>query len=809
MKSKIRYDVETLRIVHREDKRYIKIEGWCYLENASNLTYKVEIDHADKDFFIEHLHRSDIANNVLEILDNKVGFRIYIFFDEINDSFRLFVEADGTQYDLVTLTSAKVKEMEVSKSIDYYIDTIRWNADSGCCNVGGWAVSNVSKINFKVQNIKGNTVDHTIQMINRYDLERIGILDKEHTLCGFRLNFIGNPKEKYYLVCEDEKDTIKEELPALDSSTFGLVQSYFKALNMSNLKKAMRYLKQKGVSGFVERIKQGPNGVKFRYADWFDEHKATEEELEKQRTTSFSYSPKISIIVATFNTAEEYLKEMIDTVVNQTYSNWELCIGDGSTNSFVEEYVEAHYSQEKRIKFKKLEKNYGISGNMNGALSLATGDYVALYDHDDLLTPDALYEVVKALQEYHYDIVYTDEDKLDNDRKELMDPHFKPDFSIDLLRSQNYICHFLVVNKKIVDSIDGLNREFDGSQDLDYVLHCSEKANGVHHIPKILYHWRMHPQSTAQNPESKMYCYEAGARAVQAHLDRIGVKGTAEMMPKPLYGMYRVRYELEDAPKVSIVLINEHGSHVNLLISSLINENSYKNIEIIVIDPDKHMIRDEKNVFVYPWNEKINVSKMYNFGVSQSNGEYILFLRDTMNVLDKDALKEMVSCMKRDEVGVIGGKVLDEDNTIQHAGVIYEKDGSIKYPFVGQDNSSDGYMCHPKVYCNYSAVSSMCMLVKASLFKSLNGFNEEYSISFYDLDFCLRAVPSSLIVYDGFSIWQNKSKNLVFGYDVENKDMNLVLHEYDIFRDSHKELFAKGDPYYSPNFDYDKEPFLL
>jgi glycosyltransferase involved in cell wall biosynthesis len=259
----------------------------------------------------------------------------------------------------------------------------------------------------------------------------------------------------------------------------------------------------------------------------------TKKELKLQQETKFGYTPKISIVVAAFNTPLAYLAEMIDAVRDQSYGNWELCISDGSTNSFVEDYVAQNYGNDPRIKYTKLDKNYGISGNMNAAMDLATGDFIALYDHDDLITPDCLFEIVQSMQETRHDVVYTDEDKLNDATKGFMDPHFKSDFNLEQLCSHNYITHFFVVSREIVDKIGKLDSSMDGSQDHDFILRACEQAQSIHHIPKILYHWRMHPASTAMNPESKLYCYEAGKRAVQAHLDRCHIDAQCELMPRP------------------------------------------------------------------------------------------------------------------------------------------------------------------------------------------------------------------------------------------------------------------------------------
>ena len=312
-------------------------------------------------------------------------------------------------------------------------------------------------------------------------------------------------------------------------STVGFIKQGIKKTNPRTVKKVVQYIRVNGVRGLKAYIIQGVNRIEKPYAEWFTENLPSREELDQQRKTVFDKQPKISIIVPTYRTPEVFLREMMDSVVNQTYGNWELCIADGSEgDSVVEAILEDYTKKDSRIKYRLLEKNLGIADNTNAALELATGEYIGLFDHDDILAENALYEIVNALQEDDYDILYTDEDKISGDGKEHNDPNFKPDFSMDLFRSHNYITHFFVVKHSIMNKIEGFRSEYDGSQDYDLMFRCIENSEKIKHIPMILYHWRIHQNSVAGDPASKMYAYDAGKRAIEAHLKRMNIAASVE-----------------------------------------------------------------------------------------------------------------------------------------------------------------------------------------------------------------------------------------------------------------------------------------
>ncbi len=366
------------------------------------------------------------------------------------------------------------------------------------------------------------------------------------------------------------------------------------------------------------------------YGPWYENYKPTEQELGKQRERRWQYTPRISVVVPAFRTPEKFLREMIESLQAQTYGNWELCIVDASPEDASMEFTLKEYSSnDGRIVWKKLAENKGIAENTNAAFAMATGDFIGLLDHDDLLAPNALYEIVSALEkDSKIDVFYTDEDKVNIDLTEHFQPHLKPDFNIDLLRSNNYICHFFVVSKTIVDKIGGFRKEFDGAQDYDFIFRCVEAAECVYHIPEILYHWRTHQASTADNPASKMYAYDAGKRAIEGNLRRNGIM--ANVSHTKDFGFYRVKYTVTEEPLVSILIPNKDEKEtLENCIESIISKSTYQNYEIIIIENNsqtdeifsyyKELSRNPR-IRLIKWEKPFNYSAINNYGLVKRRG---------------------------------------------------------------------------------------------------------------------------------------------------------------------------------------------
>lgn len=817
----LKYRIERFEFHDLKTKQFITILGYCYQENNETVEYSVKLDGKEVDFELFRPGREDIINGYdLGFKNTHIGFRLTVPCDIETTSIEVNAYTDTLSECILNYDQRKINKYRDKRGIRSYIDEFSYNEETKTYQVKGWAFSYEKEpITFSILNAAGKEVEFDYKSKGRVDLYSLSMVDEDQIDCGYTIKWKGNAKEKYSFVLKTKnyqsKEILQEKTPS--QNVLSKVPKLFKMLSYQHFKNGFRILKKKGFSGVIDRIVHGSSNWA-EYDEWFNATKVTEEELERQRNTEFEFAPMISIIVATFNTKEEYLKEMIDSVRNQSYSNWQLCIGDGSTNDSVEKYVKEHYGDDSRIVFKKLEKNYGISGNMNGALELVTGDYVGLFDHDDLLTPDCLYEFVASMQEVHHDCVYSDEDKLNDKTKKFEDPHFKPDFSIDLLCSHNYITHFFVVNMDIVRKVGGMRSEYDGSQDHDFIFRCVEQANSVHHVPKILYHWRMHPLSTAMDPESKMYCYTSGKKAIESHFKRIGIDATVEMLPRPLYGMYHCKYTVKDHPLVSILIPNyNHKDLLKGCIESLMNVNTYSNMEIVIVENNsteqeifdyyKELEETYSNVKVIYYEGDFNYSKINNYGVKYTHGEYILFLNNDTKVIEPDSIEDMLGVCQREDVGAVGAKLLYEDDTVQHCGVVVGYHGYATAAFSLIDRNDFGYMGRPRVSWDVSAVTAACLMTKREIFDEVGGFDEDFKVACNDVDLCLKIRSlNKWIVEDVFSVWyhyESKSRGLE---DTPEKQARFQS-EIARFQKKWPEILKNGDPFHNPNFDLDKGPF--
>ncbi len=591
-------------------------------------------------------------------------------------------------------------------------------------------------------------------------------------------------------------------------------------ITFNNIKRGTKYLLKNGPKAVVSKTKAIVKSWN-HYDPWFKYHRITETELEVQRQHVFEYQPKISILVPTYKTPIPMLHEMMASVIGQSYANWELCIADGTMeDGELKDALQEYARKDARIKVRFLDSNDGISGNTNKALEIATGEFIGLLDHDDILELDALYEVVKVLQDRTVDLVYTDEDKVSEDLSEFRDPNLKPDFSIDLLRSHNYITHFLVIKKKIIDKVGPFNSKYDGAQDYDLVLRSSEVAQHIEHVAKPLYHWRMSAGSTAENPESKLYCYEAGRAAVEAHLERCGIKGRVELAGQKLWGLNHVTYDVVGNPLVSIVIANkDHTKDLNKAITSIQEKSTYRNIEFIIVENNstekKTFAYYEKiqqkydNVKVVYWDREFNYSLINNYGVEHAKGEYILLLNNDTEMITPTAIEEMLGICCREDVGIVGAKLLYADKTIQHAGVVLGFGGYAGHVFHGIGRYDLGFMMRPRINCNYSAVTAACLLTKKSVYDAVGGLTEEFVVAGNDIDYCLKVRETGLlVVYSAWAEWfhyESKSR----GYEDTPEKKARFDGEVAKFRKRWGHLIDAGDPFYNKNFPVTVAPFQL
>lgn len=547
------------------------------------------------------------------------------------------------------------------------------------------------------------------------------------------------------------------------------------------------------------------------YKIWIENNEPSQEELDNQRKYQFEYNPKISVIVPMYNTKEKYLKELIDSLIEQTYSNWELCLADGSDDK--KDYVDKLVNQDHRIKYKFLNGNDGISENSNRALELATGDYIALLDHDDILPIFSLFEIVKVINENkEAEFIYTDEDKLLEEKENRIGPHFKQDFAPDTLMSYNYICHFSIYKKSLMDRLGGFRKEFDGSQDYDLIFRVTEEANQIIHIPKILYHWRMNEDSVALSSDAKPYAYEAAKRVISAHLDRIGVKAKVE--DAPILGIYKIKYEVVGNPKVSIIIPNkDHKNDLKRCVESILEKTTYSNYEIVIVENNstKSQIFDyygeiEKNekIKVIKHNEKgYNYSKLNNYGVKNSDGEYIVLLNNDTQIITDDWIETMLGNCQREDVGIVGAKLLYNNSTVQHAGVVLGLTGVAGHVNLGMNAEDAGYMARNIISQNYSAVTAAMLMISREDYNSVDGLSEDFPVAYNDVDLCLKIRNKNKVIVMNPFVQAYHFESKTRGYEITEEKVKRLEEDSNRLKNKWKEIFEEEDPYFNPNFRHD------
>lgn len=585
--------------------------------------------------------------------------------------------------------------------------------------------------------------------------------------------------------------------------------------------------------------------AKVRYKSWEKKamtHYGTQsfpsaEERQKQEAAVFERMPKISILVPLWNTPESFLTEMIGSVQWQTYKNWELCLADGSddAHAYVGEYCKRLAAQDSRIVYQKLAKNEGISGNTNECYKLASGEFIGLFDHDDILHPCALYEYVKAINEKDADFIYCDEATFKSpDINKMITMHFKPDYAIDNLRANNYICHFSVFSRELLDGTELFRTKFDGSQDHDMILRLTDRAKCVVHVPKLLYYWRCHPGSVASGVDAKPYVVEAAKGAVADHLRRHGFKHFQITSTRAFETIFKIRYEIIGTPKISIVIANkDHQPDLKRCIDSILEKSTYENYEIIVVENnsttpeifayykelqaayENGATENDRKIRVVTYTTKegetFNYSRVNNYGVSYATGEYILLLNNDTQVITVNWMEELLMYAQRQDVAAVGAKLYYADKTIQHAGVVlglgaHRTAGHSHY---GQHRDNLGYMGRLCYAQNVSAVTGACLLVKKSLYDEVGGLSEDFAISLNDVDFCLKLREKGFLnVFTPFAELYH-FESVSRGLDDQGEKAERYNKESEHFRTKWKEVLAKGDPYYNPNFSLDRSDFAL
>lgn len=539
----------------------------------------------------------------------------------------------------------------------------------------------------------------------------------------------------------------------------------------------------------------------------------------KESSFVFSKNVKFSILVPLYNTPIDFLEEMIDSVRNQTYKNWELCLADGSNDehNYVEKYCINVAKRDKRIKYKKLTQNKGISENTNECIKMSSGDYIALFDHDDVLDPSVLFEYMTVICEQNPDFIYCDEDKFRILDGEFFDAHYKPDFAIDNLRANNYICHFAVFKKALLDEVGWFHSEFDGSQDHDLILRLTEKAKQIVHIPKVLYHWRISDASVASDPYAKPYTILAGRKAVAEHLERVGLKGKVEST-KIHPNIYRIKYDIIGTPLVSIIIPNyNHVDELSRCIDSIFEKTTYKNFEIIIVENNSNeetfkyyeSLEKYKNVKVVVYNpvDGFNYSAINNYGAKFAKGEHYILLNNDVEIITPNWIEEMLMYSQRKDIGAVGAMLYYPDDTIQHAGIAMGVLTLAGHSFKHHPRGTAGYFGRAGFQQNVSAITFACAMMPAEVFEEVNGLDESFKVAFNDIDMCMRIREAGyLIAFTPFAeLYHYESVSR--GLDEKPEKRARFVSEVERFQKRWHKILKEGDPYYNPNLTLESEDF--
>ena len=573
-----------------------------------------------------------------------------------------------------------------------------------------------------------------------------------------------------------------------------------------------------------------------------------EDKIQRERNEKFAKTPLISILVPLYNTPENFLRDMIESVLNQTYVNWQLCLADGSDSehAYVEEIVRQYENDARSslgkigntgIIYHRLEKNTGISGNTNECLKLADGEYIGLLDHDDILHPEVLYYYVKAINEKDADYIYCDEATFSGKSIDhMITMHFKPDYAPDNLRANNYICHFSVFKRELLDGTELFRSKFDGSQDHDMILRLTDNAKCIVHVPMLLYYWRSHAGSVASDISAKSYAIDAARGAVADHLRRHGYEHFKISSTRAFETIFKISYEVEGVPKISIVIPTcEHVEDLKRCLTSIYEKSTYDNYEIIVVENGSKSketfayydeirnsaigsvvkivdyYEDKNNLNPDGSRPPFNYSAIVNYGVKHSDGEYVLLLNNDTQVITVNWMEELLMYAQRKDVGAVGGKLYFPNRKIQHAGIIlrlgaHRTAGHCHY---GQEGMNLGYMGRLCYAQNVSAVTGACLMISREKYDEVGGFDTGFRVSLNDVDFCLKLRDKGYLnIFTPFAeMYHYESASR--GLDLNGENAKRYDEESKHFKDKWKEVLDAGDPYYNPNFSLDRSDFSL
>ena len=710
----------------------------------------------------------------------------------------------------------------MNEDIKVIFDSIYRDKTTNNLTITGWALDTITKESptFTINN-ENQVSAYNIQRVLREDVNQI--YQTEPAIeAGFVVTLEGIKQKKvlpFHFQSSAHVVTVdfplNKKYPVIPGTEDKVTRLWIKA------KKGFKYMAKNGISHTIQRAKIEKLRNQASYPNWLARNEVLDIEAMTQEIATFHYQPKISIAMPVYNVEEKWLRLCIDSILNQVYTNWELCMADdASTDPNVKKILTEYQQLDERIQVVFREQNGHISEATNSALAIATGEFVALLDNDDELAINAFYEVVKVLNENpELDLIYSDEDKIDMDGNRS-DPAFKPDWSPDLLLGTNYISHLGVYRRSILEEIGGFRKGYEGSQDYDLVLRFTEKTTKerIKHIPKVLYYWRMLPTSTAVDQGSKGYAFEAGLRAVQDALVRRGINGHATH--GAANGLYDVYYDIKSDKLVSIIIPTKNGyKDVQRCVSSIIEKTTYQNYEIIMADngstdPKMHELYAEfeqqlpGRFFVESIDIPFNFSTINNRAAKKAHGEYLLFLNNDTEVITENWLTLMVSFAQQERIGCVGAKLLYPNNTVQHAGVILGLGGVAGHGHYGYPHGDLGYFGRLAINVNYSAVTAACLLMKKADFDAVGGFEEAFTVAFNDVDLCLKV---QALGRD--NVWLHEAELYHFesqtrGYDDKGKKKKRFEQEKVMMEEKWGPLI-ENDPFYNPNLTRDIPNFSL
>jgi len=796
---------------HIEEKQILVIQGWKYeMETGDKLT--VTLDGRELPWNMKKYDGMEVRQRyMIYDLGIEEEYFLYVALPENFDHCQELTVSAAGQPVFQKKVSALLKQQQ---ELDLFVE--QTVLEKGTCYIKGWAAS-IASVTVRAFGPGGRELPAETSWHERRDVVQVYRETDSLKDAGFEITLPHHGLAQVWLEFSNGSRRSRVKVPVMTTFLFENV------MGSSYLGKGMRFLQRHGMKEFCTRTmqvlmqKSAPQGdyEKYRRAVM-----PTEEELFRQRRENWREKPLFSIVVPLYKTPEKYLQQLIDSIQSQTYENWELCLSDGSgAPSPLESYLGKLEQREKRVKVIRHETPLKISDNTNAAIQRASGDYIVFADHDDLLTEDALYECALALKKHpQTELIYSDEDKISMNGKRYFEPHFKSDYNPDLLCSMNYFCHLVVVKRTLLEKTGLLDAAFDGAQDYDFVLRCTEHTRNIHHIPKVLYHWRAHENSTAENPESKRYAFEAGKRAVEAHYARRNLPAKVEMGEYP--GLYRTVWQWQEQPLISILIPNkDHTEDLQKCIQSIEKYSTYRNYEYIIIENNselpenfayyKKLEEENEKAHVVCWEGGFNFSAINNFGAEYANGEYLLFLNNDTEMINPDCLWQLLGYCMREDVGVVGARLYYEDNTIQHAGVVIGFGGIAGHTFIGFDRQANGYFSRIICAQDYSAVTAACMMTKKSVFLQAGGMTEELVVAFNDIDYCMKVQElGKLVVYNPYAqLYHYESKSR--GLEDSPEKQERYYKEMKYFVTKWKEYMDQGDPYYNPNLTLSKADFSL